>query len=133
MAFAEYVEAEASDASRVAPIKQWMNDPLKQWSLRPVVLTLRTVDPAGAITRLAELSDLRRFDSPTPLMLYLGRVPTQHSSGNATRHAELTKTGNGHVRRILIEWAWSYRHPARMTLHLKRKAADAPQEAQHIA
>ena len=114
----EYVQAEASAASRVAVIEKRMHEVLQQWSLRPVVQALRAlrgVDTVAAMTLLAELGDLRRFDSPSQLMSYLGLVPSEHSSGNATRRGGITKTGNGHARRILVESAWSYRYPARMT------------------
>jgi len=134
--FAEYVQAEASAASRVAVIEKQMHKALAKWSLRPVIQALRAlrgVDTVAAMTLIAELGDLRRFDSPRQLMAYLGLVPMEHSSGNATRRGGITKTGNGHARRILIESAWSYRYHARMTHHLKRKAADAPQVAQDIA
>ena len=134
--FAEYVQAEASAASRVAVIEQQMHEALEQWSLRPVVQALRAlrgVDTVAAMTLIAELGDLRRFDSPSQLMAYLGLTPSEQSSGNTTRRGGITKTGNGHARRLLVESAWSYRYQARMTHHLKRKAADAPQVAQDIA
>lgn len=136
MVFAEYVQAEASTSHRVATIEQRMDEALEQWSLRPVVQALRAlrgVDTVAAMTLVAELGDLRRFESPRQLMAYLGLVPSEQSSGNSTRRGGITKTGNGHARRILVESAWSYRHPARMTAHLKRKAAGAPQAAQDVA
>ena len=110
-----------------------MHEALEQWSLRPVVQALRAlrgVDTVAAMTLLAELGDLRRFDSASQRMAYLGLTPSEQSSGNTTRRGGITRTGNGHARRILVESAWSYRYPARMTHHLKRKAADAPQVAQ---
>ena len=134
--FAEYVQAEASAASRVAVIEKQMHEALEQWSLRPVVQALRAlrgVDTVAAMTLIAELGDLRRFDSPRQLMAYLGLVPSEQSSGNTKRRGGITRTGNSHARRILVESAWSYRYQARMTRHLKRKAADAPQVAQDIA
>lgn len=134
--FAEYVQAEASATRRVAGIEQQMREALEQWSLQPVVQALRAlrgIDTVAAMTLIAELGDLRRFDSPRQLMAFLGLVPSERSSGTTTRRGGITKTGNGHARRILIESAWSYRHRARMTEHLKRKAADAPQAAQDIA
>jgi transposase len=134
--FTEYVQAEASAASRVALIEKQMREALEQWSLRPVVQALRAlrgVDTVAAMTLLAELGDLRRFDSPRQLMAYLGLVPSEQSSGGTMRRGGITRTGNGHARRILVESAWSYRYQARMTHHLKRKAADAPPAAQAIA
>ena len=98
-------------------------------NLRPVVealVALRGVDVVTAMTVLAELGDLTRFDSPRELMSFLGLVPSEHSSGGRRRQGAITKTGNGHVRRVLVESAWSYRFPARKTRHLRRKASVAP-------
>jgi hypothetical protein len=66
-------------------------------------------------------------------MAYLGLVPSEHSSGGRRRQGAITLTGNGHARRMLVESAWSYRFPARQTMHLKRKAKDASSEAKAIA
>ena len=74
------------------------------------------------MTVLAELGDLTRFDSPRELMSFLGLVPSERSSGGRRRGGKITKTGNGHARRVPVEAAWSYRFPARKTAHLRRKA-----------
>jgi hypothetical protein len=66
-------------------------------------------------------------------MGYLGLVPSEHSSGKRRRQGGITLAGNGHARRMLVESAWSYRFPARQTMHLKRKAKDAPDYAKVIA
>ena len=62
---------------------------------------------------VAELGDLTRFETPKELMAYLGLVPSEHSSGTTVRRGGITKTGNGHVRRVLIEAAWAYAYGAR--------------------
>ena len=59
---------------------------------------------------LSEVYDLRRFASARQFMAFLGLVPSEHSSGEKQRRGGITKTGNGHVRRILVEAAWAYRH-----------------------
>ena len=87
----------------------------------------------AAVTVLAELEDLTRFDSPRQLMSFLGLVPSEHSSGSRRRQGAITKTGNGHVRRVLVQAAWNYRFPARKTAHLQRKAACAPPRVQAVA
>lgn len=114
MVFAEYVRAEASAASRVVVLEKQMHEALEQWSLQPVVQALRAlrgVDTVAAMTLIAELGNLRRFDSPRQLMAYLGLVPSEQSSGNTMRRGGITKTGNGHARRILVESAWSLHWP----------------------
>ena len=91
---------------------------LADWSLAPVVRALqalRGMALVGAATLIAELGDITRFDNPRQLMAYLGLVPSEHSSGNTRRQGGITKAGNGAARRMLIEAAWSYRFPARIS------------------
>ena len=113
-----------------------MRASLGEWSLRSVVegwMALRGVELVTAMTVLAELGDLTRFDSPRELMSFLGLVPSEHSSGGRRRRGGITKTGNGHVRRVLVEAAWSYRFPARKTAHPRRKAQATAPAVQAIA
>jgi transposase len=65
--------------------------------------------------RVAELGDITRFANPRQLMAYLGLVPSEYSSGRTRRQGGITKAGNGAARRMLIEAAWSYRFPARIS------------------
>ena len=119
----------------MAGLEGQMREVLEQWSLRPMVealIALRGVDVVTAMTVLAELGDLTRFDSPRELMSFLGLVPSEHSSGPRRCQGAITKTGNGHVRRVLVETAWSYRFPARKTRHLRCKASAAPPAVQAI-
>ena len=91
---------------------------LANWSLAPVVRALQALRGMGlvaAATVIAELGDITRFDNPRQLMAYLGLVPSEHSSGATRRQGGLTKAGNGAARRMLIEAAWSYRFPARIS------------------
>ena len=132
----EYINAVRAASQRVADLTAQLMRALPQWSLAPVVaslVALRGVDKVAAVTLLAELGDLSRFDSPTQLMAFLGLVPSEHSSGRRQRKGALTLTGNAHARRMLIESAWSYRFPARQTMHLKRKAQQATEPAKVIA
>ena len=91
---------------------------LPEWSLAPVVealQALRGVRLVAAATLVAELGDITRFTNPRQLMAYLGLVPSEHSSGRTRRQGGITKAGNGAARRMLIEAAWSYRFPARIS------------------
>jgi transposase len=74
--------------------------------------TLRGVRLVSAATLVSELGTFRRFASPRQLMAYSGLVPREHSSGGGVRRGAITKTGNAHVRRVLVEAAWAYRHRA---------------------
>ena len=66
-------------------------------------------------------------------MAYLGLVPSEHSSGPKQTRGGITKTGNGHVRRLLVEAAWTYRHPARKSALLQRRAERTCEAVQDIA
>jgi len=131
----EYIDAVKGAQARVADMTAQMMRVLPQWRLAPIVdalTALRGIDKLSAMTLLAELGDISRFQSPRQLMAYLGLVPGEHSSGGRRRQGAITRTGNGHARRTLVESAWSYRFPARQTAHLKRKAAAASAEAKAI-
>jgi transposase len=131
----EYIEAVKAASGRVTDMMGQMERVLPQWRLAPVVnslMALRGIDKLSAMTLLAELGDISRFTSPRQLMAYLGLVPGEHSSGSKRRQGAITLTGNRHARRTLIESAWSYRFAARQTAHLKRKAANASDEAKII-
>lgn len=94
---------------------------LPDWSLAPVVRALqalRGMALVAAATLVAELGDITRFANPRQLMAYLGLVPSEHSSGGTRRQGGITKAGNGSARRMLIEAAWSYRFPARISREL---------------
>lgn len=132
----EYIDAVKAASKRVADLTAQMERVLPQWSLAPVVdslVALRGIDKLAAMVLLAELGDISRFESPKQLMAYLGLVPSEHTSGGRRRQGAITKTGNSHARRMLVESAWSYRFPARQTMHLKRKANNASEEAKAIA
>jgi transposase len=134
--FQEYVESVARATQRVEALDEQIADLVRSWRWWPVIealMALRGVNLLTAATVLAELGDLRRFDSPPQLMSFLGLVPSESSSGPRVRRGGITRTGNRHVRRVLVESSWSYRFPARMTLHLKKKAQAAPPAAQAIA
>jgi len=134
--FQEYIDSVKQQQQRVADLEQSMHEAMADWTLAPVVtglMALRGCRLITAMTVVAELGDITRFDSPRQLMSYLGLVPSESSSGPKTRRGGITKTGNGHVRRVLVEAAWCYRFPARKTAALQRRAEQAPDEVQAIA
>ena len=132
----EYVDHVKEAQRRVAGLEKQMEAALPTWSLAPVVESIqamRGVSLITAMTVLAELGDITRFDSPRQLMAYLGLVPSEHSSGGSRRQGGITKTGNGHVRRVLVEAAWSYRFPARKTRIIEQRAEKTSPTVQAIA
>jgi transposase len=97
------------------------------------IQALRGVQFLAAVTLIAELGDLTRFETPRPLMSYLGLVPGEHSSGERRRQGSLTKTGNSHARRVLVEGAWAYRYPANVRRHLQLRVEKVPKAIQDIS
>jgi transposase len=93
----------------------------------------RGLDTLSALILLAEIVDFRRFRRPRELMAYLGLVPSEYSSGDRQARGALTKTGNTHARRILVEAAWHYRHRPSLRGRLARRSHGQPAEVVHHA
>ena len=93
----------------------------------------RGIDTLTAMLILAELHDFRRFPSPRALMAYLGLVPSEDSSGDRHRRGRITKTGNGLVRRVLIETSWHYQHRAGVGSALAARRTGQPARVIAIA
>jgi transposase len=132
----EYLEAVEEAARRVQRYDEQIRQLTPQWSRAPVVTALtahRGVSLLTAATTVAELGDLTRFDRARDLMGFVGLVPSVDSTGLRHRTGAITKTGNTHVRRCLVEAAWAYQHPARRTLHLQRRLQGQPQFVCDIA
>jgi transposase len=89
----------------------------------------RGMDDLTALTIAAELGDPRRFPSARGLMAYVGLIPSEHSSGTKRARGAITKTGNAHVRRVLVEAAWHYRHHPFIGKQLRRRHTGAPPTA----
>jgi transposase len=134
--FQEYVDMVKHAQSRLQAIGQQMIAVLERWSMRDVVtalMALRGVDLITAMTVVTEIGDISRFESARQLMAYIGLVPSEHSSGQKQKRGGITKSGNGHVRRVLVEAGWHYRFPARKTAFLQRRAEKTSEEVQEIA
>lgn len=102
----------------------------------PAVSWLRCfhgIDTTSAMMIVSELHDIARFHSARSLMAYLGLVPSEHSSGGREKRGSITKAGNTHLRRVLIEAAHHARHPARVGPKLRRRREGLPTEAIAIA
>lgn len=134
--FQEYVDETKHAKARIKALEKELEQALSDWTFAGQardLMALRGVDTLTAITVLAELGDITRFDTPRQLMAYVGLVPSEHSSGQRRQRGAITKAGNAHVRRVLVESAWCYRFPARKTRHLQRRAEKAPPAVQDIA
>jgi transposase len=82
---------------------------------------LRGIDTLTAVGLVAEIGDIHAFAHPKQLAAYLGLVPSEQSSGERRRQGAITKAGSSHARRLLVEAAWHYRRPPRVSLTLKRR------------
>lgn len=132
----EYRQAVSEAQARVGRLSETLAQELEHWRMRPLVqalMTLRGVDQLVAMTLVAELGELKRFAHPRELMGYVGLVPSEHTSGEKRRLGAITKTGNTHVRRVLIEAAWNYRFPPRISTPLQRRQEQQPAEIRSIA
>jgi len=94
---------------------------------------LRGIARISAASIVAEPGQLTRFSRPKQLMGYVGAVPREHSSGEHVRRGAITKTGNAHLRRILVEAAWSYRHRPNVGSQLRRRQRRASEQVKEIA
>ena len=107
-----------------------LKEQLADWALYPLVealQALRGFDWENATMVAAEIGDFRRFPTPSHLMAYVGLVPSEYSSGDRRRRGEITKAGNGLVRRVLIEAAWTYRYPARQSYRIRNRSNHLPE------
>jgi transposase len=136
LAFEEMLLGVRQERERVERIEGAIGEAIQDWTLRPIVTALqamRGIDLIAAVTIMAEIGDLARFASPRELMAYLGLVPSERSTGGTVRRGGITKAGNGRARRILVEAAWSYRFPPRVSREKQAKVAAAPRPVAEIA
>lgn len=136
IAFAEYRHAVKEAHERVARITQALREQSEQWRMQPLVaalMSLRGIDFIAAITLVAELGDLSRFAHPGQLMSFLGLVPSEHSTGQTRHQGPITKTGNRHARRVLVEAAWNYRYNACLSRVLQVRQQRQPRAVRQIA
>lgn len=134
--FQEYIHAIGETTDRVGRMTKQIEFLVSTWRMAPVVSalqSLRGVSIIVASTMIAELGDLARFENPKQLMAFLGLVPSEHSSGDKKVRGSITKTGNGHARRALVEAGQSYSHPARITRPLLKRQEGLSKEVREIA
>jgi transposase len=110
MVFQAYVRAVTEHTERLQRLEPALHEQVKAWRLHPVVAALqalRGVQFTVAVTTLAELGDLTRFDNPRQLLKFLGLIPPAYASGERRRQGAITKAGNPHARRAIVEGAWA--------------------------
>jgi len=140
----DYVQAVEAAAARRDRLTTQITAMLPDWTLAPLVAALQTMRGmalVNAATLIAELGDLSRFANPRQLMAYLGLVPCEHSRGASVRRGGITKpapggeqgAGNSAARRLLIEAAWGYRSPARVSRELRLRQENQAKPIRDIA
>lgn len=137
---AHYLHEVDHAAERIVKLEQAIDVAVQTASpqMRAVIdalQSLRGVALTTAATVVCELGSLSRFESPRQLMAYSGLVPREHSSGNKVHRGAITKTGNAHLRRVLVESAWSYQHrlSAQGRLLRRQKSLDLDDAVKHIS
>ncbi len=132
----EYINTVEGCTSRVQRFTEQIAELVKESQLYSLIKSLqamRGVSLIVAATTIAELGDLKRFESPAKLMAYLGLVPSESSSGPKVRRGPITKTGNSHVRKALIEGSHAYRLPSRIGRDLRKRQDGLSEEVRQIA
>ena len=136
IALQEYIDTASECSERVKRITQQIQVHVDQWNRAPYVRAyqaLRCVSLIVSATVVAEIGDMNRFPNPKQLMAYLGLIPSEHSSGKKVRRGSITKTGNSHVRRVLVEAAWTYKMPARKSIILLKRQQGLPKSVCDIS
>jgi transposase len=129
LAFEEYRRTIEDRLAQCDRLEAALREAVVNWRLYPAVLglqTMRGVQFTTAVGMLAELGDLSRFAHPRQLMAWLGVTPSEHSSGEKRRQGSITKNGNSYARKLLVEAAWSYQHPARVSPEIQRRHEGIP-------
>jgi transposase len=125
----DYLLAIEQVEQRIQTLEQQLAAAAEREPLREPVGWLRCfrgIDTVTAVTLGAELHGIERFSSPRQLRAYVGLVPSEHSSSERTRRGGITKAGNSHARRVIIEAAWHYRHPPRVSAGLTERREGQP-------
>ncbi|WP_427149649.1 IS110 family transposase, partial [Rhizobium leguminosarum] len=132
----EYCQAIEDAEVRLRRLTDLITETVKSWTMGPVVhayQALRGVSVMAVVVFLVEIGDIRRFENPRQLMAFLGLVPSESSTGEHVKRGGITKAGNGRARRVLIEGAWTYRFPARVSRTKQRQLTGLPRAIREIA
>ena len=135
VAFQDYVDAVTDAERRLLRVETQISRLLPEWNLHAVVDALqamRGIALINAVVLVAEVGDFTRFSNPRQLMAYFGLVPGEQSSGETVRRGGITKTGNSHARRALVEGAWAYRMKPRVGRHKVDRIEALPKAVRDI-
>ena len=130
---AEYIQAIEDAAVRLDRLTKQVSETAASWSMAPVVAAYQAMRGISAVTFVVEIGDVRRFETAPQLMAYLGLVPSESSTGERVRRGGITKAGNMRARRVLVEGAWTYRFPARVSPGIQARLDGLPRTVREIA
>ncbi|MBS4174395.1 IS110 family transposase [Bacillus sp. FJAT-49736] len=136
VAFQEYLQNLQEIEQRVKRLEEEIQEKAADGVHAPMIQALqclRGVAVISATSLVAEIGSFKRFRTPNQLMAYLGLVPSESSSGALRKQGKITKTGNTHARKVLIESAWSYRYQPAVRERLKRRQDGQPGSVQAIS
>ena len=134
--FEEYRSQILAMEARLKRLDQQVEEAAENPRYRTAVSKLRAfkgIDYIIALAVVCEIGDFQRFGSAKAFMSYLGFVPSENSSGPKRRQGGITKAGNGHLRKLLIEGAWHYTRNARSGKRLEQRRRDCPSDVIAIA
>lgn len=129
--FQEYLHTLDEIEQRMARLEKEIHEQAVSSPHAPLIQalqTLRGVKEVTAVTLVAEIGDFSRFATAREFMGYTGMVPSEYSSGNSRRQGKITKTGNTHVRRVLVEASWSYRYRPAVKGDIRKRQEGQPAE-----
>lgn len=132
----EYIHALEEAEARKKRLEEELTELVKYSEQAPVIAAFQALRGVGLITAAtvaAEAGDLSRFDSPKQLMSYVGLVPSESSSGGSRRQGRITKSGNAHIRRVIVESAWHYRRQPAIGIGLKKRQEGQTEEIKAIS
>ncbi|MCA1679863.1 MAG: IS110 family transposase [Actinobacteria bacterium] len=132
LVFGEYLAHHEVLLARRERLDAMLLEQSTQGSWAPAVARLRClrgVNTLTAVGLVAEIGDISAFKHPKQLASYLGLVPSEHTSGTKRRQGAITKAGSSHARRLLVEAAWHYRRPPRVSEPLRRRQTGQPPAA----
>jgi transposase len=137
-AFLDYLQEVRHARERVEDLERAIDEaiqhvPAPMKALIAGLQALRGIGRLSATTIVAEVGPLSRFSHPRQLMGYSGAVPSEHSSGSKTSRGAITKAGNAHLRRVLVEAAWAYQHRPSVYGELSRRQQGLSPEIKAIA
>lgn len=129
LAFQEHLHAIEDRLAQCERLQTMLQESATGWRFYPVIRAiqaLRGVQFTVAVGLIAELGELSRFASAPQLMAWLGMTPSEYSTGERRRQGSITKCGNAHARRLLVEAAWAYRYPAKVSPSIQQRHEGLP-------